>query len=143
MRSLLRLALTSLSCVCVQALLQDWTGSCRLLLSDSELGAYDEPDQFLMLSMLLSCARHAAGQCLMDPSAALWEEPAPSKPLAAMTAALLPHLPALLVRFSSDAQKVRAGACGLLTLRLSCYIRRMWPWSCWDSGHGWSLWSRP
>ena len=90
----------------VQPLLQDWAGIVALLLSDER--AVLETDQFLMLALLSSSARRAAGLDLLQDKVSTLEAAEPCDDLASMTLSIADKLSLLLTKFQSDPQKVCA-----------------------------------
>ena len=101
--------------------LEDWRAHCELLLNDDKTVSADEPDQFLMLSLLSSCARRAADKNTIalveaaskksaDLATALMGDAALSKPaqksVEKMTAAVVDNVVGLIAKYQADAQKV-------------------------------------
>jgi hypothetical protein len=87
-------------------LLHDWSGLCSLLLADDETAARDEADQFLLLSLLWSCARHAAQFSVLSSKAGAFSPDESSTDLEDMSVRLAPHIVDLVTKFQSDPLKV-------------------------------------
>lgn len=91
--------------------LEDWAGLCSLLLNDDGTSAQDDPEQYLLLSLLSSCGRLVAGYDMLSDKASAYPPEETSKSASSstrrMTAQVAEHIPALLTKYQSDPQKVK------------------------------------